>query len=71
MLDMLDRACPVIIEQVLPHLPGSEKVLALPCLAYITCSSSGSGSGSGSSSGSGSGSGSGSSSICLLLPSHH
>ena len=25
-LDMLDRACPVIIEQVLPHLPGSEKV---------------------------------------------
>ena len=26
MLDMLDRACPTIIEQVLPHLPGSEKV---------------------------------------------
>ena len=25
-LDMLDRACPTIIEQVLPHLPGSEKV---------------------------------------------
>jgi len=30
---MLDRACPTIIEQVLPHLPGSEKVSLSVCLS--------------------------------------
>jgi hypothetical protein len=28
-LDMMDRACPLIIERVLPHMPGPEKVCTL------------------------------------------
>jgi hypothetical protein len=28
-LDMMDRACPLIIERVLPNMPGPEKVIII------------------------------------------